>query len=425
MKRICTTTTFMVSILAITSIVGNATNAFAQAEIVPEDEITGAGDADISGWNPSLAVNGTLNLVENSNVVGQVEGLSMLFGLGLAGGADYVDGPSVWRNELTIAESFAKTPVVDRFIKTNDQVAVASTYNYFLTKTMGGFARGRVNTSLFTARAITADNTDYIITESGEGAATRNVTSKQLKVSSAFKPFTLAESIGGFAEPINKKNFSLRVRAGLGGRHTLASGVLVQNDDDTTPQIEMQELANVHQAGVEVFAGIAGKAKEDRISYTIGASLLLPLINNDSFGRSATDLTRLGIEASATISVFDWMGIVYKGSVIVDPQLFPADKELTQFQNSLLLTFQYTLIDRKKGLVELKKEAALDQAKQDKEAAEKKAMEAEEHAKELERQLEEAKQREVNQVGPTDPAVTPNPATLPNPPTTDTPPSTP
>ena len=355
-------------------------------------------DADVAGWNPSLAVNGSLNLIDNSNVVGQVEGLSMLFGLGLAGGADYIKGPMVWRNELTIAESVAKTPVVDRFIKTNDEVALASTYNYFLNKTLGAFGRAKVSTSLFKARAITAEEQTYTIASAKPGGASRTVTSRQLQVASAFKPFTLTESVGGFAEPIVRKSLNLRIRAGLGGRHTIASGVLVENDDDLTPEIEVQELTNVHQAGIELFAGISGAARKGRVKYALGASLLLPLINNDEYDRSATALTRFGLEGSATISVFDWMGLVYKGGVIVDPQLFPEDEELTQFQNSLLLTFQYTLIDRKKGLAAMKAAANLEQANKEKAAAEKRAKEAEERAVELERELEEAKKREAEKL---------------------------
>lgn len=250
----------------------------AQPEILPEDKITGATDDDIQGWNPSLAVSGTVNLVSNTNVVGQVEGLSMLLGLGLAGGADYINGKSVLRTELTIAESFAKTPVVDRFLKTEDRVALSSNYSYFLTKFLGGFARAKAETSLFNARSITADSRDYVIASAKPGGMARSVTSDNLLVASAFRPFTLSESVGGFVEPLHTKPLNVLLRGGLGGRHTIASDVLVESDDALTPEVELQELANVHQAGIELFAGINGKAQDDRLSYTLGASVLMPLL---------------------------------------------------------------------------------------------------------------------------------------------------
>ena len=400
-------------------------DAAAQAEIVPEDSIEGASDKDTVGWNPSLGVSGTLNIVDNTNVVGQVEGTSLLLGLGMVGGADYVKGKMLVRNELTINEGFARTPVIDKFVKTNDVVTLSSTYNYFLTKKLGVFGRGKIATSLFRARALTADPVTYTIKSGDANGMDRQVTSDKIKVASPFKPLTLTYSAGGFAEPVNRKQINLRVRAGLGGRHTFASGVLVQNDDDSTPNVELQELVDVHQAGFEVFAGLDGKAKKDRLKYTLGASLLIPFLNNDEFDRSATELMRVAVEASATMAVYDWLGIVYKATIAVDPQLFPKDEELTQFQNSLLLTFQYTLIDRKKSAAQKKKEAEeaaakkdkaeqLEKAKLDKDEAERKTAEAErkereaqERIKELEQALENAKKPADPPPPAPDPAVTP------------------
>ena len=392
-----------------------------QAEIVPEEKIAGATDEDIVGINPSLVVGGTLNLVNNTNVVGQVEGTSILAGLNLAGGVDYVNGKSVWRNQLTIDESFAKTPVVDRLIKTNDVVSLASSYNYFLMPKLGLFSQAKVTTSLFVARAVTADPQDYTINSAKKDGAPVSVTSDELQISSAFKPFTLGYSAGAFSEPLVGTKLTLRVSGGIGGRHTFASGVRVKNDDDDTPAIELQELANVHQAGGELFAGIAGKiAKDDRVSYQAGLSLLVPVINNDEFDRSVGALARIAAEGSITVGVFDWMGIVYKGSLVRDPQLFPDGEELTQFQNSLLLTFQYTLIDRQKGLVALKKEADLAQAKKEREEAVQRALEAEERAKQLEEELKRAKEAEANP--PVEPTPEPDPnAVAPTDGTTTTP----
>ena len=366
--------------------------ALGQAEIVPEDDLTGSTDKDVVGWNPSLAVSSTVNLVNNTNVVGQVEGTSALFGLGMAGGADYVNGRNVWRTTLSINEGFAKTPVVDDFVKTNDELALETSYNYFLARKLGLFTRAKGATALFPARAITADPVTYTLRPADPDEMETTETSDDLKVASAFKPFNLDYSTGVFAQPLSGDALTLRVRAGFGGRHTFADGVFVNNDDAATMNVELQELANVHQAGVELFAGLVGKAKKNRLSYTAGASVLLPFVNNDKFDRSASSLTRVAFEATAQVAVFDWMNLVYKGSLVIDPQLFPADDELTQVQNSFLLSFQYTLIDRKKGLKELEKEAAKKREKEEKAEALRRAKEAEERAKRLEEELKRAKE---------------------------------
>ena len=368
-----------------------AGDVLAQTKIVPQGDIEGATDKDVVGWNPSLSVNGSVNLVDNSNVVGQVEGTSALFGAGVSGGADYVRGPMMWRNQLSITEGFAKTPVVDDFVKTNDELALESMYNYFFVSKLGVFGRVKLTTTLFPARKVTADPATYTLLSAEPGGASRSVTSDDLEVASAFDPVSLNYSAGAFAQPLGRDELTVDVRAGVGGRHTFASGVFVQNDDSATPDIELQELATVHQAGIEVFAGLTGKAQKDRLKYSAGVSLLYPVINNDDFDRSAGKLLRLALEATATVAIFDWMGVVYKGSIVRDPQLFPDGEELTQIQNSILLTFQYTLIDRKKGLAELKKKAAEEQAKKAQEDAERRAKEAEDRAKQLELELEKAK----------------------------------
>ncbi len=383
-------------------------DARGQAKIVPEGDVSGASEKDIEGLNPALAVSGTLNLVNNTNVVGQVEGTSVLLGFGLAGTLDAIKGKRVWRTSLTLNEGFARTPVVDAFIKTNDELALATNYSYFFAPKLGFFVRGKAQTAIFSARAITADPETYLINSAEEGGASETVTADDLKVASAFKPLTLSYSGGIFAQPLSAKSLTLRVRGGLGGRHTIASDVLVNADVDTTEEIELQELANVHQLGFELYAGVEGKlSKDDRVTYNAGASLLVPFVNNDDFDRSFTELTRLAFEASVRFGVFDWMSIVYQSSYIYDPQLFPKDNELSQFQNSLLFTFQYTLIDRQKGLAEMEKQAAIDKAQKEKEEAERKQKEAEERARQLEQELEEAK-RQQQQTAPdgTNPAGT-------------------
>jgi hypothetical protein len=96
--------------------------ARAQAQLVPGDAAKGADDKDIQGWNPFLGLTSTISLVDNSSVIGQVEGFSTLFGLGLLGGADHVHDAHLLRTTIALSEGFARTPVVDRFVKTTDSV---------------------------------------------------------------------------------------------------------------------------------------------------------------------------------------------------------------------------------------------------------------------------------------------------------------
>src|SRR4029078_11080059 len=109
-----------------------STAAHAQTQIVPADANKGAEDKDIQGWNPFLGFTSTVSLVDNSSVIGQVDGFSTLFGLGVLGGADYVQDEHVRRTSIAVNEGFARTPVVDRFVKTTDSVKLEGLYNYFV-----------------------------------------------------------------------------------------------------------------------------------------------------------------------------------------------------------------------------------------------------------------------------------------------------
>ena len=385
---------------------------------------------DVQGWNHALGVNGTINFVNNRTVIGQLEGTSMLFGLGLSGGSDYVNGKSLWRNKLSVAETFARTPALDDFVKTNDIFEVDTNYNYFIKKSLGVFARGNAKTNLFNTFVYTAVPVTYRVLPNNADDTPVDQVTDRLQVASSFKPLAFEETVGVFAQPVKRKQINMRIRAGLGGRHTLADGVLLKKDDAATPEIEMQELADVHQAGAEMFVGIDGKVQKGRITYNTGLTMFLPFVNNDTYGRSNTELLRVALGMEAKVPVFDWMSLVYKGELIADPQLFPAGKEVTQIQNSLLLTFQFTLIERKKAK---KEPSELDQIKKAKEEAEKAAKEAKERADKLEKEIEELKQQAKDQAAPgatpenspdgttPDPNVTPDPNATPEAGTTPTP----
>ncbi|MEZ4364346.1 MAG: hypothetical protein R3B48_29495 [Kofleriaceae bacterium] len=385
----------------------SSASASAQTQLLPTDDtLKGAEETEPQGWNPSLAGTATVNLVSNSSVVGQVDGFSTLFGLGIFGGLDFVDGPKILRTTLSINESFARTPVVDEFVKTNDVIQLEGIYNYFLSKTAGAFGRLTLQTSAFAAEDVRGEPTSWV--EKGDTPRPLNQDAFRQRLAGSFAPFTLSESAGGFFEPLHKERLSLSVRLGLGGRHTFADSVLLSDDDKATPDVELVRLSNVHQLGAEAFAGATGKARDGKISYRAGLAILMPFVNNDSFDRGVGTLTRVGLESSVTFNVYDWMSLVYSLNVTRDAQLFPKGNELTQVQNSLLLTFKYSFLKKK----EIAKAAEPTAAELELAAANSRAETAEKRATELEQELAAAKAATcADCAGATPAPVEPAPAT--------------
>src|SRR5690349_4715319 len=120
---------------------GVAHAVHAQAKLVPADVAKTADEKDVEGWNTFLSLTSSLNLTSNSGVIGQVDGLSAQFVLGLLAGADYVDGPHLFRSSVAINEGFTRTPVLEKFVKTTDAIKLEGLYNYFVTKHWGAYGR--------------------------------------------------------------------------------------------------------------------------------------------------------------------------------------------------------------------------------------------------------------------------------------------
>ncbi len=364
-----------------------STVVHAQAQLVPKDDaLKGAGSDDVPGWNSALAAVATVNLVSNSAVVGQVDGFSALFGLGLVGGADYMQDSEVFRGALSISESFARTPVVHEFVKTNDVVKLDGLYNHFLAAKLGLYGRLGIQTAMFAADDVRGVATTWV--EKGDVPRTLTVAGFRQRLASRLSPFTLDESAGVFADPYTQSWLALALRAGFAGRHTFADHVRILDDDKATPEVELQALRDVHQLGLEAFAGVTGKVRDGKLAYRAGVSILVPAVNNDKDDRSAGALTRVGFESAVTFQLYEWMSLVYSLTITRDPQLFARGNELTQVQNSLLVTWKYAFIQRHKRAAEpTAAERELAVAKQRAEAADAARRAAEARVRELEQQL--------------------------------------
>ncbi|MEO8845484.1 MAG: hypothetical protein ABI591_24510 [Kofleriaceae bacterium] len=384
-----------------------ARGAHAQAELVPTDAPKPADTKTvIQGWNPFFGLTSTLNMVSNSNVIGQVDGVSTLFGLGLLGGADYIDGKHLLQTTLSADESFSHTPVVDRFVKSNDIVKLEGLYSYFIQEHYGAYGRLSFASSLFPSNDIRGTPTSWVdATGAVPVPLATGATSQRL--AGAFAPLTISESAGAFADPVRSDDVTLSVRLGVGGRSTFADGVFVNHDDATTPAVELLRLSDVQQLGVEAFVGALGKLQQGKLNYKAGLAVLLPFVNNDAADRSATSLTRVAFEGNLTYAVSSWLSVVYSAAITRDPQLFPAGKDQVQVQNTLLLTFNLNLVKKKEApKPKTKEQLQLEEAI-------KRADEAEKRATDAEKKLQDHPAAPAPDAPPA--PVTPTPAPSPSP----------
>lgn len=338
----------------------------------------------------TLSTAASVSLTSNKDVVGEIDGFSTLFSLGVTGGLTYINGAHLWQNTLTVNEAWARTPTLDQFVKNNDDLDYESLYNYFILKWFGPFARFNLQTSVFDTTVVTAEAKDYVITRN-DGTTDTLTGVTEVPLSSSLEPTTFNESIGLFAEPVRSDPLIWKIRIGAGARETLADGVLAVKDDDSTDAIELTELSDVYQGGLEAFTGVEGKLSDGRFTYRAGASALLPFLNNDSQDRTAIDLLRWGLHAGLEASVVEWLSVNYSLNVLKDPQLL----DVAQVQNNVLLTFKYTLIKPDKAPEPTPAKKAANLRKKAVEA-EKKAAEFRDKAAAIEKKLADEADQKAN-----------------------------
>lgn len=363
------------------------------ANYVPEEEIHKAEEGKKQGLDGTFGLAANVNLASNRRVVGQVDGFSFLFGVSLIGGLDYVEGPHEVRNTLTLNESWARTPVLDEFVKSNDVIDIESVYNYFILSWFGPFARLNLESSILATEDVRAEAVTYLVKRNTGNFETLQDRTR-LTLADPLQPFTLNESVGLFAEPYASRQATINIRLGFGARETFANGVLVLTDDGDTPNIEATELDNVFQGGGELFAGVEGSIYGNRLVYDVGASVLVPFLNNSDSDRSAFGLTRFGVGASVGFNVVEWMIVQYQARLLRDPQLL----DDLQVQNNVLLTFQYTFIERDERAVS-EADAAVDAERKRTKEAQDELRRIDEENKRLRQEIEaiqKAKAQEAN-----------------------------
>lgn len=297
----------------------------------------------VKGWNPGLNLGANFALGSSTNVVGQDDGLSLTLGFQVNGKLTYFNEAHEWRNTLKISEAFTMTPTIDTFVKSNDSLNLESIYLYHIRRVpwLGPFGQLKLDTALFPGRVVTSGPTTFKVAY--VDGTSLDYYGTRMTLSDAFLPFRLQETLGMFAQPFTSEAFSVELKVGFSAKQVFADGQLAVDDDKDTAPVEIKELANAFQGGPAVGLDIKGQVVDGKISYYAGAELMLPVINNDKSGLGVGELMNFIAEAGLSFKLFSWASLDYKLKVLREPQVL----DEFQVQNSLLLTFSYTLVEEK------------------------------------------------------------------------------
>ena len=305
------------------------------------------------GWSPLVHIGGSVSLANNSNVVGQVDGTTFSFGMKLDAGADYNLDKHEWRNSLGLIASVTRTPVIDQFVKTTDNLAFESIYLYHALPWFGPFVRFSANTNMFRGTDVRPTPVQYQIVNA-DGTAGQVLTTaptNQMTLSDPFRPLTLKESLGLFVQPYRSDPVTVELRAGAGAQEVLANGQLALSGSQPpmglpgmtatmapVPIIYLQQLASANQLGAELAASVWGGVLDKRITYKLDLDAMTPFAHTalaPGDTRSAFALTNVQIDAKVIFHIVEWASLDYQLKAIRQPQVLDA----FQVQNTLLLTF--------------------------------------------------------------------------------------
>jgi len=240
-------------------------------------------------------------------------------------------------------ETVSRTPVIDAFMKTTDEVALKSIYLYSFLQWLGLFGSAGVSTPIFPGYDYRASDTVYDIYSKDQSTFLTRTTD-QLRLSTWVSPLTLQESVGPFARPVRQEEVNLEIRLGFGGMHIFSEGNRVVKDRAATPNLDVQTLMDSHQAGVELVVELWGALYEKRIDYKARARTMMPVVTSDLSaamkGKSLPELTNVELEGLLRFRLVSWASLDYQLKVVRLPQ----QRDNWQITNGLLLTFSYDLL---------------------------------------------------------------------------------
>lgn len=267
-----------------------------------------AAPATPDGWKLKLHLGGNTSFGQNSQVVGTADGATFQLGAVLEGSADLHAGNHEWQNSLVVHHQQSKTPQVKIWQKSMDDLKLMSTYLYHLPVLpwVGPFARLKLDTIIFPTATTKPEDYDVINTADPAGTVySRHAGSEETKLSGAFEPLTLRESLGGFAEPVKSEPANLGFKLGAGVQETVVRDGFVIAKADDAGRLEITPLADTLEAGAEFETAFSG-ALDKRITYELVGNLLYPFILTDDQGVKGIERLNADLHGKLGIKLTDW-----------------------------------------------------------------------------------------------------------------------
>ena len=288
------------------------------------------------GFSDLESVTGGSNVIDQQNVNGQQSGTSTLYNLDLSSDLNYRRNQQSVSNNLTVNESFSRTPALPRLIKSTDAVRFVSMYRYFFTSTspFGVYGRFKASTSAFESYDERASPVNYE-RQNRDGTSSTETGKFRTKLAAGFAPQEYKEAFGIFVSPFDHEAFRAEVRTGPAAVQTLSKDAYYTNTSKDG-LVVLTEVGDVHAFGAEAAVEVKGVLLDKKLDYVASVEALYPLMYSPKPANSPETSKLVNYEAVAAVryKLSDWLGITAQAKSKRNPMIRPE----AEVVKSVLLT---------------------------------------------------------------------------------------
>lgn len=295
------------------------------------------------GWDLGLSLGTNGSFLQNENIPGQPNGITVQLGLIVDAKAALTWGQHRWSNTLVLQEGQTYTPQIAGFVRSSDNLELISTYEYGLASLpwLGPYVRAAMRTQVLRGEDVRTDDVTIIRRRTdGTVVTQQKAAGERYLLTHPFEPTILRQSAGAFARLLKSDLITVETRAGVGFQEQLAQGGFVLADDATTPELEYDQLVDTVQGGAELGAVASGKVNE-LVTWSVSARLFYPFfVTSNPNNLTGADLLDADFGGKLSVKLVKWLSVDYVATIRRQPLLV----EGWQIQNQVLLTAAFDIV---------------------------------------------------------------------------------
>jgi len=327
-------------------------NAFADNQTyIPEKAITEriispkTIDNTNKNWQFKAKFSSNFSFTNNKDYVGQTDGSIYQFNINTESSANWHHTQHELLNELHILYGLSKTPQLEDIFKSKDQIQYISTYLYHL-KTIdwiGPFARFKFTSSLFKGYYVSSNDENLILNYANGQVENIGIlkANSRFNLVKSFEPMTIRGNLGFFANPYDSKKLKVELKFGSGFQRIITNDGFVLADDSTTTEIELNQLEDHTEAGLELETNLSGLINEN-VKWSVLSNFFFPLNDQDNINEELDGIEKLNTNIEGKLSSkltqhfsMDYLLVIKRQPLILDEW---------QIQNGVVVNFHYDLL---------------------------------------------------------------------------------